>query len=57
MTAASNRAEIAVAHQSAIAREAPADRNMAMSMSPISVLQVLHVAIAIQYKGVLSPNR
>ena len=57
MTAVSKTAEMAVAHQSAIAREAPADRNRAMSMSPISVPQVLHVATAIQYQALLRPNR
>src|SRR5712671_60570 len=57
MTPMSNTAEIAVLDQSAVGREAPTDRNRAMSMSPISVPQVLHVAMAIQYQGLLSPNR
>ena len=54
MMAVSNAAEMAVLTQSATGREVT-DRNRATSMSPISVPQVLHAAMAIQYQGLLSP--
>jgi hypothetical protein len=45
-----------VLNQSAVGREVT-ERNRTTSMSPRSVPQVRHAAMAIQYKGLLSPNR
>src|SRR5256885_9236883 len=56
MTPASSAAEITVLTHSATAREAPSYRQKAMSMSTMSVPQVLQRAMAIQSQALLSPK-